>query len=43
MCHELETDIIAFAYRGFSHSDGFDPDEEGIMLDVKAMGTYFEN
>ena len=42
LASEMRSDIIAFAYRGFSHSDGGEPDENGIRLDIEAITDYFE-
>ena len=39
---EMAADIIAFAYRGFSLSDGDVPNETGIRLDTEAISHYFE-
>ncbi len=37
MSLKLKADIVALAYRGFSHSDPVSPDEAGIMRDIDAM------
>ena len=40
---QLKADIVAFAYRGFSLSDGQEPTETGIMTDCNAINDYFSN
>ena len=41
LCQELQTDVIAFAYRSFSLSDEGHPNEAGFMTDVDAITRYF--
>ena len=42
MACELKADIIAFAYRGFSYSDGSNPNEHGIKIDIETITKFFE-
>ena len=37
LCRELQSDVVAFAYRGFSHSDDAHPDEAGFVRDIDAI------
>ena len=37
----LRADIIAFAYRGFTDSDGRHHSEEGCLRDIDAISSYF--
>ena len=39
---ELQTDIVAFAYRGFGLSDGDMPHETGIRKDIEAITHHFQ-
>ena len=41
VCQELQTDVIAFAYRSFSLSDKAQPNEAGFLVDVDAITKYF--
>ena len=41
MCRQLESDVIAFAYRSFSLSDEGNPNEQGFMTDVDAITAFF--
>ena len=36
----LQADIIAFQYRGFGQSDGEQPTEQGIKLDIESICAY---
>lgn len=36
MYNRLEVNIVAFAYRGYSRSEGT-PDEPGLIMDAEAM------
>ena len=38
----MQADIISFAYRGFSNSDGQVPYEAGIRRDIAAINSYFK-
>ena len=38
----LNADLISFSYRGFGDSDGYEPTEEGIMTDCRAIFAYFK-
>jgi hypothetical protein len=40
--HSLKVNIVTFAYRGYSNSDGF-PTEEGLKLDSDAIVSYVKN
>jgi len=42
LCLEMQADVIAFAYRGFTHSDGPKTCTKGIALDIKAIGKFFD-
>mmetsp|Transcript_22112 Transcript_22112/g.29549 ORF Transcript_22112/g.29549 Transcript_22112/m.29549 type:complete len:98 (+) Transcript_22112:309-602(+) len=39
---EMQADIVAFAYRGFSLSDGDTPYEAGIRIDTEAITHHFQ-
>ena len=42
ICRNLQADIIVFAYRGFSYSDGVTPrGVDGITRDSEAITAYF--
>ena len=38
----MKADVVAFAYRGFSHSEGHLPSEDGIMLDIDAITEFYK-
>ena len=38
----MKADVITFAYRGFSHSDGHLPNEDGIMLDIDGITEFYK-
>jgi len=41
MSLQLQADVIAIAYRGFSLSDGSRPSTKGIKDDITAMADYY--
>ncbi len=41
MSFKLKTDIIVFAYRGFSQSDVGENTKDAFELDIEAIANYF--
>lgn len=39
---KLDVNIVTFAYRGYSYSEGT-PSEEGLKLDADAIISYVQN
>jgi fermentation-respiration switch protein FrsA (DUF1100 family) len=39
--HQVGVNIVTFAYRGYSYSEG-SPSEEGLKLDADAIVKYLE-
>ena len=40
-CLELKSDVISFAYRGFTQSDGARACTRGIAKDIEAISKFF--